>query len=208
MSADKPTFETHEQKVSYGIGRQMADQLLNNSFEGLEVELVIHGLRDLANDSESQVSNEDLAQSFQIISEQQQALAAEHAEKAAELGKLFLLDNIKRDEVSETETGLQYEVLNAGSGDKPSASSTVRVHYHGMLIDSTVFDSSVERGEPAEFPVNGVIPGWTEALQLMPAGSKWRLFIPQDLAYGERGAGAAIPPYSALIFDVELLEIL
>jgi FKBP-type peptidyl-prolyl cis-trans isomerase FklB len=206
--ATEPKIESHEQKVSYGIGLQMADQLLGNSFEGLEIELVIHGLRDLANNSEKRVSNEDLSQSFQIISERQQALAAEQSEKAAELGKLFLIDNAKRDDVTETSTGLQYEVISEGSGEIPTANSTVRVHYHGMLIDSTVFDSSVERDEPAEFPVGGVISGWTEALQLMPVGAKWRLFIPHDLAYGERGAGAAIPPYSALILDVELLEIL
>jgi len=208
MSADKPTFDSHGQKASYGIGRQMAGQLRENPFEGMDYGLVIEGMRDFAEGKESQISESDIAQSFQIISEQQQALAAEQSEKAAELGKLFLEDNAKRDEVTQTASGLQYEVLKAGEGDKPSDSSKVRVHYHGMLIDSTVFDSSVERGEPSEFPVNGVIKGWTEALQLMPIGSKWRLFIPQDLAYGERGAGAAIPPYSALIFDVELIAIL
>ena len=207
-SENNPVIESHEQRVSYGVGLQMADQLLSNPFEGLDIELVIHGLRDLANNAERKVSNEDLSTSFKVISERQEALAAEQSEKAAELGKLFLLDNAKRDDVSETSTGLQYEVLSEGSGEKPSASTTVRVHYHGTLTDGTVFDSSVERGEPAEFPVGGVIAGWTEALQLMPVGSKWRLFIPHDLAYGDRGAGAAIPPYSALIFEVELLEIL
>jgi len=207
-STDNPVIKTHEQKVSYGIGLQMADQLLENPFEGLDIELVIHGLRDLANNNKRRVSNEELSTSFQIVSEKQQALAAEHSEKAAELGKLFLLDNAKRDDVVETDSGLQYEILVEGKGAKPKASSTVRVHYHGMLIDSTVFDSSVQRGEPAEFPVRGVISGWTEALQLMPLGSKWRLFIPHELAYGERGAGAAIAPFSALIFDVELLDIL
>jgi FKBP-type peptidyl-prolyl cis-trans isomerase FklB len=106
-----------------------------------------------------------------------------------------------------TASGLQYEILTEGQGDKPSAESTVRTHYHGTLINGEVFDSSYERGEPAEFPVNGVIKGWTEALQMMPTGSKWRLYVPHDLAYGERGAGASIAPYSTLIFDVELLAI-
>lgn len=207
-STDTPVIESHEQKVSYGIGLQMADQVLGNAFEGLDIELVIQGLKDVANNVEMRVSNEDLSKSFQIISERQHALAAEQSEKAAELGKLFLQDNAKRDDVTQTKTGLQYEILSEGKGAKPSKNSTVRVHYHGMLVDSTVFDSSVERGEPAEFPVGGVISGWTEALQLMPVGSKWRLFIPHELAYGERGAGAAIAPFSTLIFDVELLDIL
>lgn len=207
-SSNNPVIESHEQKVSYGIGLQMADQILGNAFEGLDIELVIQGLRDLANNADIRVSNEALSKSFQIVSQKQQALAAEKHEKAAELGKLFLQDNGKRDDVTQTKSGLQYEILNEGQGEKPKANSTVRVHYHGMLIDSTVFDSSVERGEPAEFPVGGVISGWTEALQLMPVGSKWRLFIPHELAYGERGAGAAIAPFSTLIFDVELLDIL
>lgn len=206
MSSDK--FASYEQKVSYGIGLQMADQLAQSAFEGLDLELVVEGLQDVAHGNDIQVGNEDLQLAFQVVSEKQEALAAEQQEKQSEMGRLFLQDNAKRDDVSETTSGLQYEVLVEGKGEKPSASSTVRVHYHGMLIDSTVFDSSVARGEPAEFPVNGVIAGWTEALQLMPVGSKWRLFIPHDLAYGERGAGAAIPPYSALIFEVELLDIL
>lgn len=206
MSSDK--FSTHEQKVSYGIGLQMGDQLAQNGFDGMDVANVIEGIRDALEGNEIQLSNEQLRTSFEIVSEKQEALAQERQEKAAELGRLFLMDNAKRDDVTETASGLQYEILEQGQGGIPKRNSTVRVHYHGMLIDSTVFDSSVARGEPAEFPVGGVIAGWTEALQLMPVGSKWRLFIPHELAYGERGAGAAIPPYSALIFEVELLDIL
>ena len=206
MSSEK--FSSHEQKVSYGIGLQMGDQLAQNAFEGLDLELVLEGLQDVARGNDIQLSNDDLRVAFQVVSEKQQALAAEQQEKQAEMGKLFLQDNAKRDDVEQTASGLQYEILIEGKGAKPSKSSTVRVHYHGMLIDSTVFDSSVARGEPAEFPVGGVIAGWTEALQLMPVGSKWRLFIPHELAYGERGAGAAIPPFSTLIFEVELLDIL
>ncbi|MBL4864900.1 MAG: FKBP-type peptidyl-prolyl cis-trans isomerase, partial [Pseudomonadales bacterium] len=119
----------------------------------------------------------------------------------------FLIENAGRSEVTVTPSGLQYEILTAGDGEKPTISSTVRTHYHGTLIDGKVFDSSYDRGEPAEFPVNGVIGGWTEALLMMGIGSKWRLYVPHELAYGERGAGGDIGPYQALIFDVELLAI-
>ena len=124
-----------------------------------------------------------------------------------EEGEKFLQENALREGVKTTESGLQYEVLVAGKGAKPSAESTVKVHYEGTLIDGTVFDSSYERGEPIEFPLNGVIKGWTEGLQLMPVGAKYKLYIPYELGYGERGAGQQIPPYATLIFTVELLEI-
>ncbi|MBQ4018492.1 MAG: FKBP-type peptidyl-prolyl cis-trans isomerase, partial [Paludibacteraceae bacterium] len=122
-------------------------------------------------------------------------------------GEKFLQENALREEVKVTDSGLQYEVLVQGKGPKPTAESTVKVHYEGTLIDGTVFDSSYQRGEPIEFPLSGVIKGWTEGLQLMPVGSKYKLYIPYELGYGERGAGQSIPPYSALIFTVELLEI-
>lgn len=127
--------------------------------------------------------------------------------EAKEAGEKYLQENALRDEVKTTESGLQYEVLIQGKGPKPTAESTVKVHYEGTLIDGTVFDSSYQRGEPIEFPLNGVIKGWTEGLQLMPVGSKYKLYIPYELGYGERGAGQSIPPYAALIFTVELLEI-
>ncbi len=121
--------------------------------------------------------------------------------------KTFLAANAKKDGVKTTASGLQYKVIKSGTGKSPKATDTVKVHYHGTLIDGTVFDSSVERGEPVSFPVNGVIPGWTEALQLMKEGDKWQLFIPSKLAYGERGAGAKIGPNATLIFEVELLAV-
>jgi len=122
-------------------------------------------------------------------------------------GEAFMAENAARAEVTTTDSGLQYEVLTEGTGPKPEATDTVVTHYHGTLTDGTVFDSSVERGSPASFPVNRVIPGWTEALQMMGVGSKWRLVVPPELAYGERGAGGAIPPNATLVFEVELLEI-
>ena len=125
-----------------------------------------------------------------------------------EVRKKFLEENAKKAGVNVTDSGLQYEILTEGNGNKPSATDKVRVHYTGTLPDGTVFDSSVARGAPAEFPVNGVIRGWVEALQMMPVGSKWKLTIPHELAYGERGAGASIPPFSPLVFEVELLDIL
>jgi FKBP-type peptidyl-prolyl cis-trans isomerase FklB len=134
-----------------------------------------------------------------------QAEADEHNKK---VGQEFLKENLKRAEVKSTASGLQYEILKEGTGEKPKETDTVRCHYEGRLIDGSIFDSSYKRNQPADFPVNQVIPGWVEALQLMPVGSKWRLFIPSNLGYGEYGAGDAIGPNQTLIFEVELLEIL
>ncbi len=201
-------FESVEQKVSYGIGRQMGDQLASQSFEGVDVAAVQAGLADALNGVESVVAQEELQQAFQVISERMRAEAAEKAKAAAADGEAFLAENAKRDAVQVTESGLQIEVLTQGDGALPTRESTVRCHYHGTFIDGRVFDSSVERGEPADFPVGGVIAGWTEALQTMPVGTKVKLYIPHTLAYGEQGAGGAIPPFAALVFEVELLEIL
>lgn len=201
------TYSTVEQQASYGVGRQMGDQLASNPFEGVDADAVAAGLIDSLNGKPSAVSQEDLSAAFQVITQRMQAAEAEKAKEFTAEGEAYLAENAKRDEVTVTESGLQYEVMVEGNGDKPSASSTVRTHYHGTLINGTVFDSSVDRGEPAEFPVNGVIAGWTEALQLMPVGSKWKLHLPYNLAYGERGAGGAIGPYATLVFEVELLDI-
>ncbi len=205
MSENK--FETIEQRVSYGVGRQLGDQLRNNPFKDFDVTAVQAGLGDAIANTASQVSDEALNEAFAVVSKKMQELEqAEAKEKSAE-GEAFLAENAKRDEVTVTESGLQYEVLATGDGDKPTASSTVRTHYHGTFINGDIFDSSVDRGQPAEFPVGGVIAGWTEALQLMTEGSKWRLYVPYNLAYGERGSQGAIPPYATLVFDVELLAI-
>jgi len=193
--------------VSYSLGRQFGDQLASDPFEGLNAKAMAEGLVDSLSGKESPIEQDLIQKAFQEINDIMQAKQAETAKVAAEVGEAFLAENANKDGITVTESGLQYEVLVAGEGEKPSAESTVSTHYHGTLIDGTVFDSSVDRGQPAEFPVNRVIAGWTEALQLMPVGSKWRLYIPHDLAYGAQGSGGTIAPYSALIFDVELLAI-
>ncbi|MBU2881557.1 FKBP-type peptidyl-prolyl cis-trans isomerase [Psychrosphaera sp. B3R10] len=201
-------YSTVELQASYGIGRQIGDQVASNPFEGLDANAVAQGVMDALNGAEFAVEVEDLREAFGVINERMQAAQAEQAKEASAEGQTFLDENAKRDEVTVTESGLQYEVLVAGEGEKPTAASTVKTHYHGTLVNGTVFDSSYDRGQPAEFPVGGVIKGWTEALQLMSVGSKWRLAVPYELAYGEQGAGGAIGPFQTLIFDVELLEII
>lgn len=201
------TFDTDEKRVSYGIGRQMGDQLLTSNIPDLTIDLVVAGLRDAFTQQPSQVDEAALQEAFQGLQAKMQAVAEEGAREAGKAGIDFLAQNAERPGVITLESGLQYEVVNAGDGATPVASSTVRTHYEGTLIGGEVFDSSYKRGEPAEFPVGGVIAGWTEALQLMQEGAKWRLFIPPELAYGGRAAGS-IPPHSTLIFDIELLEVL
>lgn len=200
-------YLTPEAKASYGIGRQMGEQLAANPFEGVVNSAVAAGLIDALEGKESTVSRADLEAAFGVISKRMQEAQAAKAKELAGAGEAFLAENAKKAGVTTTPSGLQYEVITQGEGAKPSATSRVKTHYHGTLIDGTVFDSSYDRGQPIDFAVNGVIPGWTEALQLMPVGSKWRLYVPYNLAYGERGAGAAIGPFSTLIFDVELLDI-
>ncbi|MCQ4259725.1 FKBP-type peptidyl-prolyl cis-trans isomerase [Stutzerimonas stutzeri] len=200
-------LSTDETRVSYGIGRQLGDQLRENPPPGISLDAVIVGIRDAFAGVESRVSPEHLNASFAVIRERMQAEAQRKAEAAAGEGQAFLAENAKRDGVTTLSSGLQYEILTAGEGAKPTADDQVRTHYHGTLIDGTVFDSSYQRGQPAEFPVGGVIAGWTEALQLMGVGSKWRLYVPSELAYGAQGVGS-IPPHSVLVFDVELLAVL
>jgi len=200
-------LSTDEARVSYGIGRQLGGQLRDNPPPGVSLDAVLAGLADAFAGQQSRVGEAELSASFKVIRDVMQAEAKAKAEAAAGAGLAFLAENAKRDGVTVLASGLQYEVLTAGEGAKPSRDDSVRTHYHGTLIDGSVFDSSYERGQPAEFPVGGVIAGWTEVLQLMGTGSKWRLYVPSELAYGAQGVGS-IPPHSVLVFDVELLDIL
>lgn len=200
-------LSTDEQKVSYGFGLQFGDQLRRNSFDGLDLDAVLAGIQHWYNDQQAVLSDAELNPSYQVIQERQQAKAAELTSKREALAAQFMEANAARDEVATTQSGLQYEVLEAGSGAKPGPQSTVVTHYHGTFVDGTVFDSSVERGDPAEFGVHQVIPGWTEALQMMSVGDKWRIACPPKLAYGEQGAGDSIPPNTALVFEIHLIEV-
>jgi len=203
-------FETTEQRASYGIGRQMGDQLAQGSFDGVDVEAVITGLRDSFSGEGLRVPAEQIQAAFNEITQRMREAQEAQAREAAAKGEAFLADNAKREDVVTLDSGLQYEIIEAGDadGETPTIKSKVRTHYHGTFIDGKVFDSSYERGQPAEFPVGCVIAGWTEALQLMTKGAKWRLYVPYQLAYGSQGSPGGIPPYSTLVFDVGLLDIL
>lgn len=216
-NADKPaevSLDTQEKKVSYIIAEDMAKRLESQEVE-LDSQVVLMALNDVASGRESRLSDEDKQQVISVFQEQMQAkqkeaLAKQEEEFKAKAdsnlaeGKAFLEENAKKDGVVTTDSGLQYKVITEGTGATPSADSTVEVDYKGTLIDGTEFDSSYARGEPVQFPVNGVIKGWTEALQLMKEGAKWELYIPSDLAYGPGGAGGQIGPNATLIFEVEL----
>ncbi|MBP5135408.1 MAG: FKBP-type peptidyl-prolyl cis-trans isomerase [Paludibacteraceae bacterium] len=188
---------------SYALGINIAANLKEAGIDNIDTERFAQAVKDALSNGKTEMT-QDMAQNK--IQEYFAKLQAERGKKNIEEGKKFLEDNAKREGVVTLPSGLQYEILTAADGKKPSASDSVKCHYHGTLIDGTVFDSSVRRNQPATFGVSQVIQGWVEALQLMPVGSKWRLFIPYNLAYGERGAGS-IPPYATLIFDVELLDI-
>jgi FKBP-type peptidyl-prolyl cis-trans isomerase FklB len=200
-------FSTTEEQASYGMGMQMGQQI-TNAFPGVSTAAAMAGLEDAIFNKTQQVSADDINAAFQIIQDKLRSDEAANAEQHAGEGIAFLEKNAIRDDVIVTETGLQYAVITEGNGEKPNAGSTVRTHYRGTLIDGTEFDSSYSRNQPTEFPVGGVIAGWTEALQLMNVGSKWKLFIPYQLAYGEQGAGGTIGPYQALVFEIELLAII
>ncbi|QHL86519.1 hypothetical protein GU926_03305 [Nibribacter ruber] len=198
------------QKISYIIGRDMAANFTKQGIS-IEADALLMGLKEALSGKPSQLSQEEIQSSMMQLQmqmqEKQQASAGASGEQNKKEGEAFLQENKGKSGVTSLPSGLQYEVLESGSGKTPSKSSNVTTHYHGTLIDGTVFDSSYERGEPATIPVNGVIAGWTEALQLMKEGDKWRLYIPGDLAYGTRGAGGDIGPNATLIFDVELLKV-
>jgi FKBP-type peptidyl-prolyl cis-trans isomerase FklB len=193
-------------KASYSLGFTMAENLIGNFADSIDEEAFVKGARDRFADRERAVSMEDARASLNALAAKQQEALAGRAEENQAAGEAFLAENGAREGVVTLPSGLQYEILVAAEGVMPEATDTVTTHYHGTLIDGTVFDSSYDRGQPASFPLNGVIPGWTEGLQLMAIGAKWRLYIPPDLAYGEQDRGP-IPANSTLIFDVELLEI-
>ena len=200
-------------KLSYALGLGIGQQLKQMGLkDSLKIEDFAQSITDVLNDNELKISNSEaqtLVNSyFQEMEEKMQKEAAEKGKQALEEGRVFLENNGKRAEVTTTKSGLQYEVLKEGNGKHPKVTDKVRCHYEGTLIDGTVFDSSYKRNEPAVFGLNQVIAGWTEGVQLMGEGAKFRFYIPYLLAYGKAGAGASIPPYSTLIFDVELLEVL
>lgn len=191
-------------KISYAIGMNIAANMKQTGVNNLDWEAVTAGMKAVIEGTKPEV---DPKEAGQLLNKYFTELEEKLHQKTIEDGAAFLAANGERKEVVTLASGLQYEILKEGNGEKPKASDSVKCHYHGTLIDGTVFDSSVRRGEPAVFPVGGVIKGWVEALQLMPVGSKWKLYIPYDLGYGARGAGESIAPYSTLIFEVELLEI-
>ncbi|MBN2764985.1 MAG: FKBP-type peptidyl-prolyl cis-trans isomerase [Paludibacteraceae bacterium] len=192
------------EKISYALGLSLGNNLQNSGISKLDYAKLAKGIQDVMENNQPEISYQDAQNIINEFFTQLQQKASEATIKA---GQDFLSENAKRPEVTTLESGLQYEILNEGNGPKPKASDKVSVHYHGTLIDGKVFDSSVQRGEPATFGVTQVISGWVEALQLMPVGSKWKLFIPSDLAYGAQGAGQAIGPHTTLIFEVELIAI-
>ena len=202
MSAQKLNNEIDS--VSYSLGVNIGENI-KTQFPDIDLKNSEAAIKDVLDDNKKPIiSGADAQKTIQEYFTKQQAKASE---SVVEEGRKFLAENSKKENVVTLESGLQYEVIKTGEGAKPTLNDQVTTHYHGTLIDGTVFDSSVERGEPASFPVSGVIKGWTEALQLMNVGSKWRLFVPYDLAYGERGAGPKIGPFTTLIFEVELISI-
>ena len=200
-------------KVSYALGLNIGQQLKQMGLKGiLNVEDFASSIKDTLEGNELKVSMSEAQQVlntfFAELEKKQRAAAAEAGKAAREEGEKFLAENAKKAGIITTASGLQYEVLTEGTGKQPKAENTVRCHYEGRLINGKIFDSSYRRGEPADFGLRQVIKGWTEGVQLMKEGSKFRFYIPYNLAYGENGAGAAIPPYAALIFDVELIKVL
>ena len=199
-------------KVSYALGIGIGHQLANMGGQELNIDDFAQAVKDVLGGKELKIKSSDAQQIVQqFFAEQEQKIQQQREEAGKahkEAGEKYLAENAKKDGVITLPSGLQYQVLKEGNGKKPSAKDSVKCHYEGFLIDGTVFDSSVQRGEPAVFGLQQVIAGWTEGLQLMQEGAKYRFFIPYRLAYGEGGAGGSIPPYAALIFDVELIQVM
>lgn len=198
-------------KVSYALGLGIGRQLSQMGADNLDIDDFAKAIKDILagkkpeiDDAEAQTLVKDF---FEKQEAKQRAAAAEKFKETKEEGEAYLAENAKKEGVVTLPSGLQYQVIKEGNGRRPKATDKVKCHYEGMLVDGTLFDSSIQRGEPATFPLNGVIKGWTEGLQLMQEGAKYRFFIPYHLGYGENGAGASIPPFAALVFDVELIEV-
>jgi FKBP-type peptidyl-prolyl cis-trans isomerase FklB len=196
-------LSTLKDSASYGLGVLVAQNFKSQNIE-INADLLQKGFNEVMKGEKTPITD---MQANTLIQKYMQQAQAKAFEPNRVTGEKFLEENKKKEGVVTLPSGLQYQIIKAGDGPKPASTDKVKTHYHGTLIDGTVFDSSVQRGEPITFPVTGVIPGWIEALQLMPVGSKWKLFIPQALAYGPRGSGPTIKPYSALVFEVELLGI-
>lgn len=205
MSLGSAKLESDQQKASYAIGRQIGENMKSQSVT-VDITSLSAGLEDALGGKESRLKPDEMQAAMAKFQESVMKKRQDETEKSRKAGQEFLEKNKAKSGVKVTSSGLQYEVVKEGTGKMPKDTDTVKVHYTGTLIDGTKFDSSVDRGEPAEFPVGGVIPGWTEALKLMKVGSKWKLAIPSELAYGAQGR-PGIPPDSVLLFDVELLEI-
>lgn len=192
-------------KISYALGLGIGHQLKNMGIENFSVEDFAQSIKDVMEEKATAMTSQEAQTLLNTYFQEKQKA---ESQKAISEGKVFLEENAKKEGVVTTKSGLQYEILTEGTGKQPKATDTVRCHYEGSLINGSVFDSSYKRGEPAEFGLNQVIPGWTEGVQLMKEGAKYRFYIPYLLGYGENGAGSSIPPYSTLIFDVELIKVL
>ena len=206
IAKEELALDTEKKKISYAVGRNIGESVLASGID-IDFDVFTASVKEAMVGAPGRLTEAEKMEVGAAIQKQQQDHAAKVTGENKSIGQEFLGKNAKKDGVKVLPSGLQYKVVTAGTGKSPGSSDSVTVHYRGTLIDGTVFDSSIKRGQPATFPVNGVIKGWTEALQLMKEGAKWQLFIPSDLAYGERGAGANIGPHATLIFDVELIKI-
>lgn len=209
-AGENPALKSQKEKISYIIGMDIGRNFKKQVID-IDPDILARGIKDGLSGAKALLSDQEVRETLSAFQKEMMAKQAELAKKLGEKnkreGEAFLAENQKKEEVKTLPSGLQYKVIKAGTGEKPKMTDAVTAHYRGTLIDGTEFDSSYSRGKPEKFPVNGVIAGWTEALQLMEAGAKWQLFVPPNLAYGERGAGRDIGPNATLIFEIELISI-
>jgi FKBP-type peptidyl-prolyl cis-trans isomerase FklB len=206
IATEQPSLDTLEDKISYAVGRQIGDMLKSSGLE-IDMEIFSASVAETLAGSADRLTDAEKMEVTAAMQKQRAEQTAKVTNENKQTGEAFLAENAKQEGVTVLPSGLQYKVITPGTGKSPSSSDSVTVHYRGTLTDGTEFDSSIKRGTPATFPVNGVIKGWTEALQLMKEGAKWQLVIPASLAYGERGAGSVIGPNATLVFDVELIKV-